>query len=132
MFPVFDVIVVGAGHAGCEAAVAAANMGSKVLLITMNLQTIAQMSCNPAMGGIAKGQIVREIDALGGYSGIVSDESMIQFRMLNQSKGPAMWSPRSQNDRMLFAQRWRELLEKTNRVDFYQDMVRQIVVENGK
>src|SRR5829696_5520150 len=103
-----------------------------VLLITMNMQTIAQMSCNPAMGGIAKGQIVREIDALGGYSGVVSDESMIQFRMLNRSKGPAMWSPRSQNDRMLFAQRWRELLEKTNRVDFYQDMVRQIVVENGK
>src|SRR5215217_7510861 len=132
MFKEYDVIVVGAGHAGCEAAAAAANLGSSVLLITMNMQTIAQMSCNPAMGGIAKGQIVREIDAMGGYSGIVSDASMIQFRMLNRSKGPAMWSPRSQNDRMLFALKWRELLEKTNRVDFYQDMVRQIVVENGK
>src|SRR5215211_8376127 len=127
MFLEYDVIVVGAGHAGCEAAAAAANMGSRVLLVTMNMQTIAQMSCNPAMGGIAKGQIVREIDALGGYSGIVSDASLIQFRMLNQSKGPAMWSPRSQNDRMLFASKWREMLEKTNRVDFYQDMVRQIV-----
>src|SRR5829696_7095017 len=132
MFPEYDIIVVGAGHAGCEAAAAAANMGSKVLLITMNLQTIAQMSCNPAMGGIAKGQIVREIDALGGYSGIVSDESMIQFRMLNQSKGPAMWSPRSQNDRMLFAQRWRQMLEQTPNLDFYQDMVSSLVVENGK
>ncbi len=132
MFEEYDVIVVGAGHAGCEAAAAAANMGSTVLLITMNLQTIAQMSCNPAMGGIAKGQIVREIDALGGYSGIVSDESMIQFRMLNQSKGPAMWSPRSQNDRMLFAQKWREMLEQTNRVSFYQDMVRQLIVENDQ
>jgi len=132
MFQQYDVIVVGGGHAGCEAAASAANMGSSVLLITMNMQTIAQMSCNPAMGGIAKGQIVREIDAMGGYSGIVSDASMIQFRMLNRSKGPAMWSPRSQNDRMLFALKWRELLEKTNRVDFYQDMVRQIVVENGK
>src|ERR1700694_17120 len=124
MFQKYDVIVVGAGHAGCEAAAAAANMGSKVLLITMNLQTIAQMSCNPAMGGIAKGQIVREIDALGGYSGIVSDASLIQFRMLNRSKGPAMWSPRSQNDRMLFAQKWRELLEERSNLDFYQDIVK--------
>src|SRR5256885_12546891 len=132
MFNDYDVIVVGAGHAGCEAAAAAANMGSNVLLITMNLQTIAQMSCNPAMGGIAKGQIVREIDALGVYSGIVSDESMIQFRMLNRSKGPAMWSPRSQNDRMLFANEWRLMLENTPRVEFYQDMVRNLIVENGK
>ena len=132
MFQEYDVIVVGAGHAGCEAAAAAANMGSNVLLVTMNLQTIAQMSCNPAMGGIAKGQIVREIDALGGYSGIVSDASIIQFRMLNRSKGPAMWSPRSQNDRMLFSQKWREMLEQTERVSFYQDMVRQLIVENGK
>src|SRR6266498_3815328 len=112
MFIEYDVIVVGAGHAGCEAAASAANMGSKVLLVTMNMQTIGQMSCNPAMGGIAKGQIVREIDALGGYSGIISDFSMIQFRMLNRSKGPAMWSPRSQNDRMLFSAKWREILEK--------------------
>src|SRR5206468_172297 len=132
MFNDYDVIVVGAGHAGCEAAAAAANMGSNVLLITMNLQTIAQMSCNPAMGGIAKGQIVREIDALGGYSGIVSDESMLQFRMLNRSKGPAMWSPRSQNDRMLFSQKWREMLEQTPNVDFYQDMVKGIITEKGK
>ncbi len=132
MFQEYDVIVVGAGHAGCEAAAAAANMGSQVLLITMNMQTIAQMSCNPAMGGIAKGQIVREIDALGGYSGIVSDASMIQFRMLNRSKGPAMWSPRSQNDRMLFSQKWREMLEQTDRVEFYQDMVRQLLVKDGK
>jgi tRNA uridine 5-carboxymethylaminomethyl modification enzyme len=132
MFQEYDVIVVGAGHAGCEAAAAAANMGSNVLLVTMNMQTIAQMSCNPAMGGIAKGQIVREIDALGGYSGIVSDESMIQFRMLNRSKGPAMWSPRSQNDRMLFSLKWREMLEQTERVSFYQDMVRQVIVEKGK
>lgn len=132
MFQQYDIIVVGAGHAGCEAAAAAANMGSKVLLVTMNMQTIAQMSCNPAMGGIAKGQIVREIDALGGYSGLVSDASMIQFRMLNRSKGPAMWSPRSQNDRMLFSQKWREMLEQTERVEFYQDMVRNLVVENGK
>src|SRR5215211_1748124 len=132
MFLEYDVVVVGAGHAGCEAAAAAANMGSNVLLITMNMQTIAQMSCNPAMGGIAKGQIVREIDALGGYSGVVSDESMIQFRMLNRSKGPAMWSPRSQNDRMLFSQKWREMLEQTPRVSFYQDMVRQLKVENGR
>jgi tRNA uridine 5-carboxymethylaminomethyl modification enzyme len=132
MFSTYDVIVVGAGHAGCEAAAAAANMGSKVLLITMNLQTIAQMSCNPAMGGIAKGQIVREIDALGGYSGIVSDASMIQFRMLNMSKGPAMWSPRSQNDRMLFATKWREMLEGTENVEFYQDTVKELIIEGGK
>src|SRR6187401_2416894 len=132
MFQEYDIIVVGAGHAGCEAAAAAANMGSKVLLITMNMQTIAQMSCNPAMGGIAKGQIVREIDAMGGYSGIVTDSSMIQFRMLNRSKGPAMWSPRSQNDRMLFAQKWREMLEQTERVSFYQDMVSQLIVEDQR
>lgn len=129
----YDIIVVGAGHAGCEAAAAAANMGSKVLLLTMNMQTIAQMSCNPAMGGIAKGQIVREIDALGGYSGIVSDKSAIQFRMLNRSKGPAMWSPRTQNDRMLFAATWREMLEQTPNVDFWQDMCRQLIVsKDGK
>ncbi|MBV4356201.1 tRNA uridine-5-carboxymethylaminomethyl(34) synthesis enzyme MnmG [Pinibacter aurantiacus] len=132
MFPEYDVIVVGAGHAGSEAAAAAANLGSKVLLITMNMQTIGQMSCNPAMGGIAKGQIVREIDALGGYSGIVTDQSMIQFRMLNRSKGPAMWSPRTQNDRMLFAAKWREQLEQTPNVDFYQDMVRSIIVKDNK
>jgi tRNA uridine 5-carboxymethylaminomethyl modification enzyme len=132
MFSEYDIIVVGAGHAGCEAAAAAANMGSRVLLVTMNMQTIAQMSCNPAMGGIAKGQIVREIDAMGGYSGIVSDASMIQFRMLNKSKGPAMWSPRSQNDRMLFAQKWREMLEHTSGVDFYQDMVSGLIVESGR
>jgi len=132
MFAEYDVIVVGAGHAGCEAAAAAANMGSKVLLITMNMQTIAQMSCNPAMGGIAKGQIVREIDALWGYSGIVTDKSMIQFRMLNKSKGPAMWSPRAQNDRMLFAATWRQMLEQTPNVDFYQDMVRELILKNGK
>ena len=132
MFQKYDVIVVGAGHAGCEAAAAAANMGSKVLLITMNMQTIAQMSCNPAMGGIAKGQIVKEIDALGGYSGIVTDKSAIQFRMLNRSKGPAMWSPRTQNDRMLFAATWREMLENTPNVDFYQDMVKELVVKNGR
>lgn len=127
MFPRYDVIVVGAGHAGCEAAAAAANLGSKVLLITMNMQNMAQMSCNPAMGGIAKGQIVREIDALGGYSAIVSDESMIQFRMLNKSKGPAMWSPRTQNDRMLFSAKWRSMLEKTGNLDFYQDSVTGLV-----
>lgn len=132
MFPEYDIIVVGAGHAGCEAAAAAANMGSKVLLVTMNMQTIAQMSCNPAMGGIAKGQIVREIDALGGYSGIVSDKSMIQFRMLNRSKGPAMWSPRTQNDRMLFAATWREMLENTQNVDFYQDMVRGFLIKDSR
>jgi tRNA uridine 5-carboxymethylaminomethyl modification enzyme len=132
MFSQYDVIVVGAGHAGCEAAAAAANLGSKVLLITMNMQTIAQMSCNPAMGGIAKGQIVREIDAMGGYSGIVTDLSMIQFRMLNRSKGPAMWSPRAQNDRMLFSIKWREMLEATPNLDFYQDMVKGIIINNGK
>jgi tRNA uridine 5-carboxymethylaminomethyl modification enzyme len=132
MFPKYDIIVVGAGHAGCEAAAAGANMGSKTLLITMNMQTIAQMSCNPAMGGIAKGQIVREIDALGGYSGIVTDKSMIQFRMLNRSKGPAMWSPRAQSDRMLFAQTWREMLEQTENVDFYQDTVYNLIVEEGE
>ena len=132
MFPSYDVIVVGAGHAGCEAAAAAANLGSKVLLVTMNMQTIAQMSCNPAMGGIAKGQIVREIDAMGGYSGIVTDKSMIQFRMLNRSKGPAMWSPRAQNDRMLFAATWREMLENTPNVDFYQDMVSSLIVKEGR
>lgn len=131
MFPQYDVIVVGAGHAGCEAAAAAANMGSKVLLITMNLQTIAQMSCNPAMGGIAKGQIVREIDALGGQSGIVTDESMIQFRMLNKSKGPAMWSPRAQSDRQLFSQKWRETLEGIANLDFYQDSVVQLLKEGN-
>ena len=131
MFTEYDVIVVGAGHAGCEAAAAAANMGSQVLLITMNMQTIAQMSCNPAMGGIAKGQIVREIDALGGYSGIVSDRSTIQFRMLNKSKGPGMWSPRSQNDRHLFACTWREMLEQTPNVDFWQDMVKGLIVSRG-
>lgn len=131
MFPEYDVIVVGAGHAGCEAAAAAANMGSKTLLITMNMQTIAQMSCNPAMGGIGKGQIVREIDAMGGYSGIVSDKSMIQFRMLNKSKGPAMWSPRTQNDRMVFAQTWRELLEQTPNLDFWQDMVKGLLMADG-
>ena len=132
MFPEYDIIVVGAGHAGCEAAAAAANLGSKVLLVTMNMQTIAQMSCNPAMGGIAKGQIVREIDAMGGYSGIVTDLSLIQFRMLNRSKGPAMWSPRAQSDRMLFASKWREMLEKTPNVDFYQDMVKGLVIKDGR
>lgn len=132
MFDNYDLIVAGAGHAGCEAAAAAANMGSKVLLITMNLQTIAQMSCNPAMGGIAKGQIVREIDAMGGFSGIVSDKSMIQFRMLNKSKGPAMWSPRTQNDRMLFSTTWREILEENKNIDFYQDTVKSLIIENNK
>lgn len=132
MFPEYDVIVVGAGHAGCEAAAAAANMGSKVLLTTMNMNTIAQMSCNPAMGGIAKGQIVREIDALGGYSAIVSDESMIQFRMLNRSKGPAMWSPRTQNDRMLFAEKWRLMLEQTKNIDFWQEMVVGLLVKDNR
>ena len=131
MFPEYDVIVVGAGHAGCEAAHAAAKMGSSVLLCTMNMNTIAQMSCNPAMGGVAKGQIVREIDALGGLSGIISDKSMIQFRMLNRSKGPAMWSPRSQNDRMLFAEEWRLALEQTPNVDFWQEMVTGLLVKDG-
>ena len=132
MFPEYDVIVVGAGHAGCEAAAAAANMGSKVLLVTMNMTTIGQMSCNPAMGGVAKGQIVREIDALGGYSGIVSDKSMIQFRMLNRSKGPAMWSPRTQNDRMRFSEEWRLMLEKTSNLDFWQEMVAGIIVKDNR
>ena len=132
MFPEYDVIVVGAGHAGCEAAAAAANMGSKVLLVTMNMGTIAQMSCNPAMGGVAKGQIVREIDALGGYSGIISDKSMIQFRMLNRSKGPAMWSPRTQNDRAMFSEEWRLALERTPNVDFWQEMVTGIVIKGKK
>ncbi|WP_439556859.1 FAD-dependent oxidoreductase, partial [Dyadobacter sp.] len=125
MFQEYDVIVVGAGHAGCEAAAAAATMGSKVLLITMNMHTIAQMSCNPAMGGVAKGQIVREIDALGGQSGIVSDKTMIQFRMLNLSKGPAMWSPRCQSDRALFATEWRNILENNPNVDFWQDTAKE-------
>ncbi len=128
----YDVIVVGAGHAGCEAAAAAANLGSKTLLVTMSLQNIAQMSCNPAMGGIAKGQIVREIDALGGYSGIVSDRTAIQFKMLNKSKGPAMWSPRVQSDRMRFAEEWRMMLEGTPNLDFYQEMVKGLIIENGK
>jgi tRNA uridine 5-carboxymethylaminomethyl modification enzyme len=131
MFPKYDVIVVGAGHAGCEAAVAAANMGSSVMLATMNMQTIAQMSCNPAMGGVAKGQIVREIDALGGYSGIVTDHTAIQFRMLNKSKGPAMWSPRAQSDRMLFARLWRNMLEENEKIDFWQEMVTGLIVKDG-
>ncbi len=132
MFKEYDVIVVGAGHAGCEAAAAAANMGSSVLLVTMNMQTIAQMSCNPAMGGVAKGQIVREIDALGGYSGIVTDKTAIQFRMLNSSKGPAMWCPRAQSDRMMFANEWRLMLERTPNVDFWQDMVSGLLVKDGR
>lgn len=127
----YDIIVVGAGHAGCEAAAAAANLGSKTLLVTMNLQTIAQMSCNPAMGGVAKGQIVREIDALGGYSGIITDETMIQFKMLNRSKGPAMWSPRAQSDRMRFAEAWRLQLERIDNLDFWQEMVSGLIVENN-
>ena len=131
MFPQYDVIVVGAGHAGCEAAVAAANLGSKVMLATMNMNTIAQMSCNPAMGGVAKGQIVREVDALCGYSGIVTDHTMIQFRMLNKSKGPAMWSPRAQSDRMRFAEKWRLMLEANPNIDFWQEMVTGIVVKDG-
>ena len=129
MFEKYDVIVVGAGHAGSEAAASAANLGSKVLLITMNMNTIAQMSCNPAMGGIAKGQIVREIDALGGYSGLVTDKTMIQFRMLNKSKGPAMWSPRAQSDRALFSAEWRSMLEQTPNLDFWQDMVTGVIVK---
>jgi tRNA uridine 5-carboxymethylaminomethyl modification enzyme len=132
MFPNYDVIVVGAGHAGCEAAAAAANMGQKTLLITMNMGTIAQMSCNPAMGGVAKGQLVREIDALGGYSGIVTDNTMIQFRMLNRSKGPAMWSPRAQSDRVRFAEDWRLHLEKLPLLDFWQEMVRELLIQDGR
>lgn len=132
MFPEYDVIVVGAGHAGCEAAAAAANMGLRVMLATMNMNTIAQMSCNPAMGGVAKGQLVREIDALGGYSGIVTDETMIQFRMLNLSKGPAMWSPRAQSDRMRFAETWRLMLEQTPNVDFWQEMITGLVVKSDR
>jgi len=132
MFNTYDVIVVGAGHAGCEAAAAAANMGCSTLLVTMSLQNIAQMSCNPAMGGIAKGQIVREIDALGGYSGIVSDKTAIQFKMLNKSKGPAMWSPRVQSDRMRFSEEWRLMLEQTPNLDFYQEMVKGLIISNGK
>ena len=128
----YDVIVVGGGHAGCEAAAVSANLGSKTILITMNLQTLGQMSCNPAMGGIAKGQIVREIDALGGYSGIVSDKSAVQFKMLNQSKGPAMWSPRVQSDRQMFSQEWRQMLEKTKNLDFYQEMVTDVIVKSNK
>lgn len=132
MFNTYDVIVVGAGHAGCEAAASAANMGCSTLLVTMSLQNIAQMSCNPAMGGIAKGQIVREIDALGGYSGIVSDKTAIQFKMLNKSKGPAMWSPRVQSDRMRFSEEWRLMLERTPNLDFYQEMVKGLIINNGK
>jgi tRNA uridine 5-carboxymethylaminomethyl modification enzyme len=132
MFPKYDVIVVGAGHAGCEAAVGAANLGAKVLLATMNMQTIAQMSCNPAMGGVAKGQIVREVDALGGYSGIVTDHSAVQFRILNRSKGPAMWSPRAQSDRMMFAAKWRSMLEQHPLIDFWQEMVRGLIVKDGR
>ncbi len=132
MFPTYDVIVVGAGHAGCEAAVAAANLGSRVLLATMNMQTIAQMSCNPAMGGVAKGQIVREIDALGGYSGIITDRTMVQFRLLNRSKGPAMWSPRAQSDRQRFAETWRMMLEAHPNIDFWQEMVTGIIVKDGR
>jgi len=132
VFIEYDVIVVGAGHAGCEAAVAAANMGSKVLLVTMNMQTIAQMSCNPAMGGVAKGQIVREVDALGGYSGVVTDRTMIQFRMLNRSKGPAMWSPRAQSDRMAFAAEWRAMLEAHPNIDFWQEMVNGLILKDGR
>ncbi|MDQ3141511.1 MAG: tRNA uridine-5-carboxymethylaminomethyl(34) synthesis enzyme MnmG [Bacteroidota bacterium] len=132
MFTEYDVIVVGAGHAGCEAAAAAANMGSRVLLVTMNMQTIAQMSCNPAMGGVAKGQIVREIDAMGGYSGIVTDHTMVQFRMLNRSKGPAMWSPRAQSDRNLFARKWRNMLEAHPLIDFWQDMVKALIIRDAR
>lgn len=132
MFPQYDVIVVGAGHAGCEAAMAAANLGSRVMLVTMNMQTIAQMSCNPAMGGVAKGQIVREIDALGGLSGIITDKTMVQFRMLNRSKGPAMWSPRAQSDRMRFAESWRLALEAHPLIDFWQDMVSSLIVRDGQ
>ena len=128
----YNVIVVGGGHAGSEAAAAAANMGSSTLLITMNLQNIAQMSCNPAMGGIAKGQIIREIDAIGGYSGLVTDNSAVQFKMLNRSKGPAMWSPRAQSDRMRFAESWRTMLEKTEGLDFYQEMVTGLIIKGER
>src|ERR1700748_3360081 len=131
MFKKYNVIVVGAGHAGCEAAAAAANLGSSVLLITMNMGVIAQMSCNPAMGGVAKGQIMREIDAMGGYSGIITDKTSLQFRMLNRSKGPAMWSPRAQSDRMRFAEEWRLALERTPNVDFWQDTVTSLLVKNN-
>ena len=130
MFKEYDIIVVGAGHAGCEAAAAAANLGSSVLLITMNMKNMADMSCNPAMGGIAKGQIVREIDALGGMSGLVTDRSMIQFRMLNRSKGPAMWSPRAQCDRIQFSIEWRKELEKLKNLDFWQDTVNALIIED--
>ena len=132
MFGEYDIIVVGAGHAGCEAACSAANLGSKTLLISMNMDYIAQMSCNPAIGGVAKGQIAREIDALGGYTGIVADKSMIQFRMLNRSKGPAMWSPRSQNDRMLFSTEWLRIIENTNNLDYISDNVKEVIIENNK
>jgi tRNA uridine 5-carboxymethylaminomethyl modification enzyme len=132
MFKEYDIIVVGAGHSGCEAAAASANLGSSVLLVTMNMMNMAQMSCNPAMGGIAKGQIVREIDALGGYSGIVTDKTMIQFRMLNKSKGPAMWSPRAQSDRMLFSMEWRKMLENTPNLDFWQDMVVEVTTRDKR
>lgn len=132
MLPEYDVIVVGGGHAGCEAAAAAANMGSKTLLITMDMTKYAQMSCNPAMGGIAKGQIVKEIDALGGYSAIVTDKSMIQFRMLNRSKGPAMWSPRAQCDRMIFSAEWRNILENIENLDLWQDLVTELLIEENE
>ena len=132
MLPKYDVVVVGGGHAGSEAAAAAANMGCSTLLITMDMTKIAQMSCNPAMGGIAKGQILREIDALGGYSGIVTDQTMIQLRMLNRSKGPALWSPRSQNDRMKFSIKWREMLEETDNLDFWQDLVIALILDNDQ
>ena len=132
MFAKYDIIVVGAGHAGCEAAAAAANMGSKGLLATMNMGPIAQMSCNPAIGGVAKGQIVREIDALGGVTGLITDESAVQFRMLNLSKGPAMWSPRAQSDRVVFAEKWRLILEKNKNVDFWQEMIVNVLVKKGR
>src|SRR6056297_1631185 len=132
LLPKYDVIVVGGGHAGCEAAAAAANLGSSVLLITIDMDKIAQMSCNPAMGGVAKGQIVKELDALGGYSGIITDKSMIQFRMLNRSKGPAMWSPRAQCDRMKFSLTWREYLEQIPTLDFWQGNVKSLMFENDK
>src|SRR6056297_1225943 len=132
LLPKYDVIVVGGGHAGCEAAASAANLGSSTLLVTMDMDKIAQMSCNPAMGGVAKGQIVKELDALGGYSGIITDKSMIQFRMLNRSKGPAMWSPRAQCDRMRFSMEWRKLLESVPNLDMWQDTVISLVLENNR